>query len=261
MTTTTIPESHDLKNKPLVEALFEFRWDPELDIKSTSTFHLLMGRYYDRVRDDYPELEDLPPSQVPVSMTGGLVRHRFRVGPNEWPLTQIGPGILTVNETTKYKWEPFRERIEKSLGALLESHPSKKLEPIQIELRYINFIEHDFARGGITEFIQKNLHTTIKLDEMVTSGMEAISESALDFSLSIRLENPPGFGTLMFGTGESDGQKGILWQIILRSNKASIPKTYQDIIKWIDEAHGKVETWFFTLARGSLMDGFDKVPR
>ena len=120
MVTDIVPESHDLPNKPLVEALFELRWKPDEDASRGQTaFRLFFGRYYDKIREGYPEIEDLPASQVPEALTPNIVRHRFRARPNQWPLTQIGPGILTVNETEKYKWDSFRERIEGALAAFL----------------------------------------------------------------------------------------------------------------------------------------------
>src|SRR4051812_29683462 len=210
MTTDIIPESHDLANKPLVEALFELRWKPdETPSRGQTAFRLLFGRYYDRIRGTYPEVEDLPASQVPEGLTPNIVRHRFRSGPNEWPLTQIGPGILTVNETEKYKWDPFRERIGESLRALFEGYPTdiSPFVPTRVELRYINILPFDVGNGRITEFIAENLHTNIILDEKLFDGpRDTGREMGLDFSVSIELKKPAGIGTLMFGTGESENK-------------------------------------------------------
>lgn len=265
MANDVIPESHDLANKPLVEAMFELRWKTdEHPSKGQTAFRLLFGRYYDRVRGTYPEVEDLPASQVPEALTPHIVRHRFRSGPNQWPLTQIGAGILTVNETEKYKWDPFREKIGGSLTALFESYPTdiSPFAPTQVELRYINLLPFDVWNGGITDFIANNLHTTISLDEKLFDGPRDTSrETGLDFSMSLRLKKPEGIGTLMFGTGESDNKTGILWQIIIRTHPRSVPQSCDDIIKWTDDAHDVVDRWFFTLARGSLMDSFDREPK
>lgn len=53
-----------LPNKPLAEAIFELRW--ALDEKRVQGlavdpgFRLLVGRYYDRVKGNYPSVVDLP---------------------------------------------------------------------------------------------------------------------------------------------------------------------------------------------------------
>ena len=194
MSTDTIPESHDLANKPLVEALFELRWKlDENPTRGTTAFRLLFGRYYERIRASYPEAEDLPSSAVPEIMTPYVVRHRFRASKEKWPVTQLGPGIMTVNETENYKWESFRQQIEATSRAVFEGYPAEfsTFEPAQAELRYINMIPYDFEDGGITEFIEKNLHTTIRMDERLFNGPPKTgNERGLEFSLSYRLTKP-----------------------------------------------------------------------
>ena len=262
MATDTIPESHYLANKPLVEALFEVRWKlDENPTRGTTAFRVLFGRYYDRIRASYPEAEDLPSSAVPEIMTPYVVRHRFRAAKEQWPVTQLGPGIMTVNETEKYKWESFRRQIEATSKAMFEGYPTElsRFEPAQAELRYINMIPYEIWKGGITEFIYKNLHTTIRMDERLFNGPPNTSnERALDFSLSYRLTKPQATGTLSLATGESADKPGILWSIIIRSYPGHVPDTHEKIMSWSDEAHDVVDRWFFTLARGSLMETFDR---
>ena len=61
-----------LPNKPLAEAIFEFRW--ALDEKRGQGiavdpgFRLLLGRYYDRVKGHYPHVVDLPTAQIPEDL-------------------------------------------------------------------------------------------------------------------------------------------------------------------------------------------------
>lgn len=263
MTNNDIPKSHDLVNKPLVEALFELKWKlDEQSSKGQAKFPLLLGRYFDKIRKRYPEAEDLPASQVPETFTPHIVRHRFRVGAGQWPVTQLGPGILTVNETQDYHWDTFRERIAESLEAVFSSYPMdvSQFSPLQVELRYINLIPFDKSAGKITDFLSCKLHTTITVDERIFDGdQEAGIEAGLDFSIALQLKKPDAIGTLMFGNGESDNRPGLLWQIIMRTNPANVPQTSKDIMQWTNEAHEVTEKWFFTLARGDLMELFDRV--
>lgn len=95
----------DLANKPLVEAVFELRWALKKNGPLTSDpgFQLFQGRYYDRIKETFPFAKSLPAAEVPEAMTGHTVRQQFRASEEGWPVTQIGPGILTVNETVAYK--------------------------------------------------------------------------------------------------------------------------------------------------------------
>ena len=106
-----IRELGDLPNKPLAEAIFELRWalnDVGPGFSDDPGWQLLPGLYYSKVRDTYPHQVSLPATHLPTEVSGHMVRHQFRVGADKWPLTQLGPGILTVNETEGYTvWEDF----------------------------------------------------------------------------------------------------------------------------------------------------------
>ena len=98
--------SRELKYKPLVEAIFDLRW--ELQQKTAGfaadpNYRLLLGRMFDRLEADYPAHEPLPTANLPDEMVGYTVQHRFRAQPGGWPLIQLGPGILSVNETDSYR--------------------------------------------------------------------------------------------------------------------------------------------------------------
>lgn len=95
----------NLANPPLVEALVEVRWEldsPAPGVSLDPNYKILLGRFYDRVRADYPFHEQLPMSLAPDELTGYQVQHRFRLAADAWPLVQLGPGILSLNDTAAY---------------------------------------------------------------------------------------------------------------------------------------------------------------
>lgn len=82
-----------LKNKPLVEAIFELRWnlqEPSPGMRVDPHYKLLIGRLYDKLNDEYPFHEQLPTATMPDEIAGYVVRHRFRKDKDKWPLIQIG---------------------------------------------------------------------------------------------------------------------------------------------------------------------------
>ncbi len=114
-----------LENSPLVEALLEIKW--KLNRIRPDTFEdpghkWASGRLYDRVRERFGHIQELPASLVPEEMTPHTVRHQFRTEKNGWPLVQLGPGIATVNFTSPYSWDSFRETIEFFIPRLLDSY-------------------------------------------------------------------------------------------------------------------------------------------
>ncbi|MBE9171356.1 TIGR04255 family protein [Pleurocapsales cyanobacterium LEGE 06147] len=74
----------NLKNKPLVEAIFEIRWSVEQQnqLSIDPNIQFLLGRLFDRISSEYPTYEQLPSSLVPENMAEGLVKHRFRTTRN-----------------------------------------------------------------------------------------------------------------------------------------------------------------------------------
>jgi uncharacterized protein (TIGR04255 family) len=122
----SLPEH--LPNKPLIEAILEVRRGQ--DGQPDPAYPLIVGRLYERLRSEYPAIEDLPIVAVPAEIWVHQVRHRFRKTKDGWPLVQVGPGVLTVNETDGYRWRDFSERAKALLPLLHETHP--KPETIQI---------------------------------------------------------------------------------------------------------------------------------
>jgi len=97
MTDDTTPRPRPLVNKPLVEAIFELRWQLksiEAGLPQDPGFRIALGRFYDRVAADYPIPVDLPTVQVPEDMAAYAVRHQFRAKKDGWPVTQLGQESL-----------------------------------------------------------------------------------------------------------------------------------------------------------------------
>src|SRR5947209_1729030 len=115
-----------LVKKPLVEAILEVRWALETKQPGTQIdpqYKLLLGRFQERVRDRYPEYEQLPAAALPDELIPYNVQHRFRRNANGWPLVQLGPGLLTVNETETYDWTTFRPLTLEAFQKLFEAYP------------------------------------------------------------------------------------------------------------------------------------------
>lgn len=260
-----LPSRH-LPNKPLVEAIFELRWalqkDQDSDLNIDPGFQLLVGRYYERVRQDYPFIQELPISKIPENMTAYTVRNRFRADRNRWPVTQIGPGILTVNETEGYNWHSFQALLEHAVKALYESYPTeiRKLTPTRVLLRYMNAIEIDGANPtpNIFNFLSELLHTRIEIEpKLFKDSTNPPSPKGLNLNITFPLDNIRGTGTLVFALGKKEDKPSLIWEIAARSEETDTPQSVPELHAWLEEAHGTIENWFFTLARGKLMEGFE----
>ncbi len=265
MSTNQIPGPRPLPNKPLVEAIFELRWklkEPGSGMPPHDPgFRIALGRYYDKVRSDYPFVVDLPTAQVPEAMTAHAVRHQFRADKDKWPVTQLGPGILTVNETAGYKWETFLPRLLSAVKAVFEAYPTDiaPFEPVGVQLRYIDAIRYDTKRDDLIQFLQQRLHTGVAVEPLLFDDPDKPDSPAhLNLNLTFPLASPPGVGILGFATGLRDNKPSIIMEITIRSDADNVPTQEAAFESWLRNAHDVVDKWFFTLCRGELLESFER---
>jgi uncharacterized protein (TIGR04255 family) len=135
-------EHEQLTHAPLVEALFEARFEPPM------AYGLLPGQLFDRLRSDFSEPQELSAANLPVDLPSEMmptvVRHRFTT-PDGGRLFQLGNGILTVNHTGYQRFGPLNDDIRKVWGAFVGVTGDLSLK--RLGLRYINridLLQHDW---------------------------------------------------------------------------------------------------------------------
>lgn len=246
----------NLPNKPLIEAIAEIRWGKESELDPA--FQIIIGRLYERLQGDYPEIEDLPIAQVPPAMTVHLVRHRFRRVKEGWPLVQIGPGVLTVNETEAYRWSEFSTRVKTALAKLYDAHPAPEgINISQLLLRYINAIEVDYLSQDLIAFLSAKMRTVISIPrELFQQTAVAEKPHGLSIQLTFPTETPRGGLHVRFGTGRKKDKPALIWELQMRSTTPDLPEMPGGFDAWLEAAHGLVEHWFFEIAKGELLESF-----
>lgn len=284
VTNDQIPAARDLTNKPLAEAILEMRWalqpvgegvgEQAIQVHfppvspgqgqqplSDPGFKILVGLFYNRINSKYPYSVDLPAAQVPEFLSPHIVRHQFRASPEGWPRLQLGPGVLTANETAAgYTWQRFREQLVFAATALHECYPKSiaLLKPSMVMFRYLNTIPFDYNRESVADFLRTHLHTVVQLDErLFDDPANAGNANSLVLRLSLPVRNPPGVFTLSLGTGLKDQQPVVIWELILQTEGEQAPQNISAFEEWIDAAHSAVERWFFLLCRGKLLELFE----
>ncbi len=123
----------------------------------------MIGRIYDRIKDEYPFHEQLPTATMPDEIAGYVVQHRFRKGKDKWPLVQIGPELITLDDTEAYVWKDFKKRIHHMLDVLFEAYadPESKFKINWLLLRYIDSVDFGYEKDEIFSFLEENLKINI----------------------------------------------------------------------------------------------------
>ena len=257
-------ESKPLKNAPLVEAIFQVKWqlrDIGPGLQADPNYSLSIGGIYQELRDTYPVHEQLPTASIPNEMAAGIgiAQHRFRRGKDQCPLVQLGPGILTVNDTEGYEWSDFKERATKGVKTLCKVYPDgDDLNIKSIVLRYINALEFDFDQHNVLEFLKDqlkidvSLHTSLFEDTTVTSFPLEV-----DIRSSFQCSQPKGVIRLRLTRGKRDQKDALVWEMIFDARGKDVPELPAQLGVWLDEAHNIIEDWFFKLIEGDLEKRFE----
>ena len=251
-----------LKNKPLVEALFEIRWElqeSEAGGKTDPNYKFLIGRLYDQLIKEYPFHEQLPSASMPEEMCEHIIQHRFRKGENKWPLVQIGPGILSINSTKDYDWDDFKKRIVNAINIFYKSYPeSENIIITSLMLRYIDAIKFDYTNGDIIDFISEKMNISVSIPEQLfNEGHVEQKPLSFNWSFSYPCTKPKSIINLRLGRSKSvENNNGLMWETIV-SSQSDIPKLPSELKKWLKDAHYLTDDWFFKLVEGDLLKEFE----
>lgn len=261
----------ELRNKPLVEAILELRWsaiptnrartatgpisDPDPD------YRLFFGRFFDRVREEYATHERLPTSDFPDQMVAHVAQHRLRRTPNGWPLIQLGPGLLTYNETEAYTWGSFESSAQSIVRHLVDAHPSvERIRIDQMMLRYLDAFPFDPASSDVLEFLREKLHLAIKLpDTLFSNDVVVAAPRSFQLQAEFRSTRPQGTIGVKLAVVKKDETTALLLDTSVASSAIDLRDLTGTFPGWLSQAHEVASTWFKNFTAGELYASFDPV--
>jgi|SRR6185312_8023917 len=243
-----------LKNAPLKEAIFELFWQLPLDPTNFPTdpdFSLAVGKFQDLIKDAYPVYKslDIPGNAVRIYPKPS---YQFRKGELEWPVVQLGQGILTVNDTDKnYIWEDnYRPNIVKAIDVLLKSYEHQP-KFNRVKLTYIDAAEYDPQLQAPSEFIAENLLTSIK-----TSYEFPGKENSVWINKSFHSDDIGSFQiNIQNGINNADGKPSIIWTTAVEESKNF---TREEVLAWLDKAHTITSSFFVKMLNPKFYESFNR---
>lgn len=251
-----------LSKPPILEAIFEMRWDlapvPNSQVRRDPAYPLMYGRLYDRFKKEYGIVEDLPAVQAHPDASPYVVRHRMRKTADKWPLIQVGPGVITVNEGKDYSYEKFRDEIVRIFEAFIDFYPVSiyPLTIVKTEMRFINGIEVSEDDQPL-EFLSEKLHTKIELDQGLFAPNRILPKpEGITINMGFDIEQPKGKAILGIGSGEVMDKPAMLQQMLFHSIGENAPQDLGTLDPWLDSMHKIAKNWFETICRGDVMKSF-----
>ena len=246
-----------IEDDSIQEAIFEIRWEfPPEEQNATQDYYIMIGRMYDKlnVNGEYPIYEPLPSISVPNLIANYIVQHRFRVNKGDWPLIQMGPQIITVNDTVKYSWDDFEPRANRAYETLIKIYAEMKyhLKVNNLILRYINAIPFNFKEKKSLRFLKTEMKTTVNFDSKLfeTTSVEKIPQN-FNCRFSFRTLEPEGALNFGFYRGKLNNIDAIIWETIVESGVDDIPISL-DVKQWLNNAHNLAKKWYETLKGTSV---------
>ncbi len=236
-----------LPKAPLIEVIFEIRWAVSGQ-KELQEVQYLYGDLYPLLKENYPFRETI--QNLPVELFINVPTHRFRTAPNDYPLVQVGPGIVTVNTVdSKYFWSEFEDLILEVVEKLNTVYAFKESHNVRLILQYIDLLRFDFEDGDILTYLKENLGISI------TQGFYHGNSISKNLVLGLNYENELGSLNVNINRGkDAKGGDGIAIQTNLTSG---IVKFETSVIKtWVEKAHELCSNSFKEMTKGKLYESF-----
>jgi len=253
-----------LEKKPLVEAIFEIRWEltgvntfAPGGPPSDANYDLMVGAMREKLKEKFPSHVRLPAAQIPGMMMPYQPQHQFRSGNLGWPLVQIGSGVLTINETDTYSSISF---IPMCLEVLAVAHSfwtdvGSVPRIVYAALRYVDAIEIE-KNSNVQETLRL-LGVNIDFKEKIFGDKRVDSPlNALQLSTSIRTNKPVGQLDMAFNKGVKDSTEALIWETSISSSDSECEKFIENSKEWLISAHDLAHDVFFSMVEGDLLGKF-----
>lgn len=238
---------------PLTEVIFEIKFKNP----SIKNYELLTGELNAKLKKKYPYFEPLKPQEIPSFLLPHVVHHRFRKNINEYPLYQIGPGIVTFNSNGESYggWPIFKKALIEFITAYKEILTEELFIPENIEkitLRYIDKIEDDRMYPDTKKYFCENLKLSIEPDFINNTDYKS---GLQDISLFQAYKLSDSTSKLLFNirTITEGSRKLLVDSSVVTEELANI----ESLKSWLDFAHKKLKELFLGLT-SNIQDTFNE---
>jgi len=237
-----------LPNAPLQEVIFELLWEMDYDergIPVDHDFDFAQGVFAELLSNNFKYKKRTIPEDVPFTMYPKTI-HQFWKNENEWPVVQLGPGIMVVNEIEKnYSWAKFYILLNNIIEILLKSY-KKEMRFVAVSLKYIDAVET--GNVSIIDFINENFNISVKNHFSQKTNLVNIN-----INETFEVDGVGNLNVLISSGKSPNNEPSIIWQsnVFSRNTYAT-----NDIIGWLDKAHIVASNHFKEITKEKLYATF-----
>ena len=235
-----------LPSAPLMEVIFELKWKMQ-EHDGLARYQYLPGDLFSELKSRYPFRQSLAPPEIPLDLLIHKPVYRFRVEEEEYPLFQVGPGIITLNtDDDNYYWEEYYDWAKELLSTFYKVYISSN-ESFVPYLRYIDFIALDFNSSNVLDYINENLQIKI------SQGFHESYQNPANVNLGFSYETDLGSFYFNLTRGKKNDVEGILLQ---NSLSGVAEQNVDSILLWLENSHEFLSNTFKKITKGSLYESF-----
>lgn len=264
-----------LPNAPLIEVVFELRWDlpgsgPMGSLRTDPGYPFLREEFSGAVKKlGFRYAKDMQPQGIGLGL-GYSVDRRFYLSETQtFPLVQIGHGIFATNESAGYEWTKFKASCLKHVRILIDSYPrmtSFSMMPSLIELRYIDVFPAESKKRkkhDMFAFLEDNTNLGISRPSLMEGleTLQSLNGGRITAEYRVKKAKATIF-VLEFASVESGTKKGTRMISKVRSvgkdvpSLKSKPKFVNNVSEWLEQAHLITSPFFQQLITPELLRKF-----
>lgn len=242
-----------LKNAPLQEVIFELFWKLPLDESGfpyDPGIDRALGKFETEIFSEFPLYKRTIPEGLNLRIYPKPI-HQFWKGELTWPVIQIGPGLLTVNDTDiNYSWKNnFQANVQMAAKALEKSYVAG-LQLERVKLQYIDAVEYNPDTVTPQDFIARNMSTELNNLYKVPGSIRGVNISQI-FSLH---DNSSLLLNIQTGKHNKTGNPAIIW--ITAVEKVG-ECDFNNLNGWLEFAHETASQTFVNMLDSEFYDAFD----
>ncbi len=245
-----------LPKAPLQEAIFEIRWDLDVDTTSSqivdSGFQLAQGKLQELAKTKFPEFKRKMPHGFPDQLFQYQVVNQHWSGKEKWPVVQLGPGIFTVNDTeANYDWPAtYFPLIKESLNWVFKAYDGQ-LKINSAALRYVDSVKlkHYGFEGRWQDFVTEHFNFSF-----VNSFKAPGNIKGLQFNQLFELEDKSALHIAMnSGKYRTTDDDALIWQTAVSKQTKF---DHDSLLSWLENAHTITSALFREMTKPNFYASF-----
>ena len=259
------------ENAPLLEVIAEIHWelrtiDERVGIQTDPYYFLLQDKFIqESIQSGLSHEEEVVPKFVPLEHSASRPRIRLRKKAEDWPVVQLGPGVMTANDAAPYSgWAEFASFLQAQVACLLNTFADvgQSIGLSKLHLRYIDGFDRRFDFVEFPTFAQDMLSFSYPLTKKFRE-QHVHSESeftyALDVSFACKAPTK-STGRLKVSPGKLRNEEALILEISCETISKDRIQSVAQIEDWFNQAHKAISRQFDSLTTSKLKTLMSKTP-